>query len=138
MKNGIYAGAIAGVIMGICTVIIGFTTVFYIGIKEPTYDVETWTPTLTIWLTLAQIALGVIWGSIFGAIYTFVYDLIPKKGIIKGLYYGLLLWLIKDIAAGSYAAFMLMQRSIAIDLVYYGFFMWTIYGLILGYLYKKE
>ena len=138
MKNGIYAGAIAGVIMGICTVIIGFTTVFYLGIKEPTYDVETWTPTLTIWLTLAQISLGIIWGSIFGAIYTFVYDLIPKKGIIKGLYYGLLLWLIKDIAAGSYTAFMLMQRSIAIDLVYYGFFMWTIYGLILGYLYKKE
>jgi MFS family permease len=138
MKNGILAGAIAGVIMGICTVIIGFISVFYIGFKEPTYDVEAWTPTLTIWLTLAQIALGIIWGSIFGAIYTFVYDLIPKKGIIKGLIYGLLLWLIKDIAAGSYTALMIMNTSVAADLIYYGFSMWIIYGIILGYLYKKQ
>jgi hypothetical protein len=137
MKNGILAGAIAGVIMGICTVIIGFISVYYLGIKQPTYDVEAWTPTLTIWLTLAQISLGIIWGSIFGAIYTFVCDLIPNKGIIKGLYYGLLLWLIKDIAAGSYTALMIMNVTVAIDLIYYGFFMWTIYGLILGYLYKK-
>ena len=138
MRNGILAGAIAGTIMGICTVIIGFFTVFYLEIKAPTYDIEAWTPTLTIWLTLAQIALGIIWGSIFGAIYTLVYNLIPNKGIIKGLYYGLLLWLIKDIAAGSYTALMLMQVTTAIDLIYYGFFMWIIYGLILGKLYKKE
>jgi len=138
MKSGIFAGAIAGVIMGICTVIIGFTSVFYIGIMQPTYDIETWTPTLTIWLALAQISLGLIWGSIFGAIYTFVYDIIPRKGVIKGLYFGLLIWLIKDIAAGSYTALMLMEVKTAINLIYYGFFMWTIYGLILGYIYKKE
>ncbi len=138
MKNGILAGVIAGVIMGICTVIIGFTSVFYIGFKEPTYGIEGWTPMLTMWLTLAQVTLGIIWGSIFGAIYTLVYDILPKKGIIKGLIYGLLLWLIKDIAAGSYAALMLMNIPVAVDLIFYGFFMWTIYGLILGYLYKKE
>jgi hypothetical protein len=137
MKNGILAGAIAGVVMGICTVIVGFTSVSYIGIMQPTYDV-TWTPTLMMWLTLAQISLGIIWGGIFGAIYTFVYNIIPRKGVIKGLFFGLLIWLVKDIAAGSYTALMIMNVKIAIELIYYGFFMWIIYGLILGYLYKKE
>lgn len=138
MKSGIFAGAIAGVIMGILTVIIGFTSVFYIGIIQPTYDIETWTISLTMLLTLAQISLGLIWGIIFGVIYTLVYDIIPRKGVTKGLLFGLLIWLIKDIAAGSYAALMLMQTKVAINLIYYGFFMWTIYGLILGYLYKKK
>jgi len=62
---------------------------------------------------------------------------------VKGLYFGLLIWLIKDIAASSYVVLVLVDipsaitRALAIDLVLFGFFMWIAYGLVLGYLYKK-
>jgi len=34
-------------------------------------------------------------------------------------------------------ALILMQIQTAINLIIYGFFMWIIYGLIIGYLYRK-
>ncbi|WP_455277973.1 hypothetical protein [[Eubacterium] cellulosolvens] len=138
MKSGIFAGAIAGVIMGIGSTILAYILGILLQFIEPIGGLEIWDPSMQILLALAEISLGLIWGSIFGAIYSYTHNIIPGKGIIKGLYFGLIILLIKDIAAGSYVALMLMQIQTAINLIIYGFFMWIIYGLILGYLYKKE
>jgi hypothetical protein len=137
MKSGIFAGTIAGVVMGIVATIFGS---FFTGFRiiEPTGGFEIWNdPSMQILLMLAEISLGLIWGSIFGAIYAYAYDIIPAKGVIKGLCFGLFIWLIKDVAAGSYTALILTQIQTALLLIIYGFIMWIVYGLLLGYLYKK-
>ncbi|WP_455369056.1 hypothetical protein [[Eubacterium] cellulosolvens] len=137
MKSGIFAGAISGVVMGIVGSIVGY---FFTGFRliEPIGGFEIWNdPSIQILLVLAEISLGLIWGSIFGAIYAYAYKIIPGKGVIKGLYFGLIIWLIKDIAGGSYTALILMQIQTALLLIIYGFVMWIVYGLLLGYLVKK-
>jgi len=45
--------------------------------------------------------------------------------------------LIKDIAAGAYAALVGGVTDFAIGLIFTGFFMWITYGPVLGALYKK-
>ena len=136
MKSGIFAGAIAGVVMGIVSIIISH---ILIGLRliDPIGGLEIWDLSMQILLALAEISLGLIWGSIFGAIYAYTHDIIPSKGVIKGLYFGLIIWLIKDVAAGSYTALILTQIQTALLLIIYGFIMWIVYGLLLGYLYKK-
>ena len=86
--------------------------------------------------SLALLSLSVIWGTFFGAIYGRLFDNIPGKGVMKGLIYGLLVWIAKDVAAGSYVALIFLEISISINLILIGFPMWIIYGLVLGYLYK--
>ena len=136
MKNAILAGAIAGVVMGILMPIIGFIS-GEIGLIEPPGGKEIWGTPMYMLLGLAHISLGLIWGSIFGAVYAFLYSLIPGKGALKGLYFGLSIWVIKDVAAGSYLALTMMEVNSAIILIVVGFFMWIVYGLVLGYLYRK-
>lgn len=136
MKNPILAGIIAGIVMGPLAIIIGNITVNQLGLIEPPGGKEIWGPSMFMLLGLAHISLGLIWGSIFGVIYASIFNIIPSKGVIKGLYFGLMIWLIKDVCAGSYTALILVQFQTAINLIYYGFSMWVIYGLVLGYLYK--
>ena len=81
----------------------------------------------------------------FGLLYKRIYNLIPGKGIIKGLFFGLLIWFIKDIAAGAYLIFsgtvtaggLFEWVTAGVNLIVMGLNMWIIYGLVLGYLYKK-
>lgn len=84
-----------------------------------------------------MIVLGIIFGTVFGAIYSRFHDLIPGKGISKGLYFGLMIWFIKDIAAGAYTALTMGQVATGIGLIVVGFFMWIAYGPVLAALYKK-
>jgi hypothetical protein len=72
-----------------------------------------------------------------GAAFSYLYSLIPGKDAVKGLYFGLSIWVIKDVAAGSYLALTMMEVNSAILLIIPGFFMWVVYGPVLGYLYKK-
>jgi len=137
MKRGIFTGAIAGIVMGISVVPISIISAF-IGTIEPVVSEQIWTTSMYLLVALAHISLGLIWGSIFGLIYSRYYDSTPGKGVLKGLYFGLIIWLIKDVASGSYSILILQQAQTAKFLIYYGFFMWIIYGLVLGYLYKKE
>ncbi len=48
MKSGIFAGAIAGTVMDFSTVIIGFISVYQIGIMDPVYGIESWGLSLTM------------------------------------------------------------------------------------------
>lgn len=137
MKNPLIAGAIAGVVvyLVLSTTALIFSSLNFL---VPAGGWEVWVRDLPTFLIGASVSLSlnVIWGMILGWIYSRLYDSIPSKGVMKGLYYGLLIWLFKDILAGSYVALMYFEILMAIHLIIYGFFMWTAFGLVLGYLYK--
>jgi hypothetical protein len=85
------------------------------------------------------IVLRMMFGAIFGALYSRLHDPIPGKGISKGFNFGLMAWLMKDIAAGAFVP-LLSRRlhwTIWIALIFIGFFEWITYGSLLGALYKK-
>jgi hypothetical protein len=90
-----------------------------------------------ILLVLAHLGLDIFWGMIGGAAYSFLYGLIPSKAVVKGLCFGFSIWVIKDVAVGSYLALTMMEVNSAILLIFGGFVMWIVYGPVLGYLYKK-
>ena len=137
MKSSILAGAIAGSIMGIMNFVLGYM-LSIIGVTEPLGGSWEIAQSLLMLIVLALFSLSVIWGIFFGVIYGRFFDNIPGKGIMKGLVYGILVWIAKDVAAGSYVTLIFMATSISINLILVGFFMWIVYGLVLGYLYKKE
>lgn len=88
------------------------------------------------------ILLTAFYGSLWALLYSMFYDSIPGKGITKGLIFGLLIYLIKDVQAGTYLAFasslqVELLNMAALDLMTIGIYSWIVWGLILGYLYKK-
>ena len=129
MKSVIAAGAIAGLVAGIVGSIFAFIGVSSGLIASP--------PGSTSTAGLMMIVLAIVWGAIFGMIYQRFHDGIPGKGIMKGLYFGLMIWLVKDIAAASFVGLINMATSLAVGLIYIGFFMWISYGYVLATLYKK-
>ena len=140
MKNAILAGAIAGAVADIAVLasVYIMTLIFRnIGFFEPPGGFEIWNLSMIMLLGVAHLSLDIFWGMIGGVGYSFLYSLIPGKGAVKGLYFGLSIWVIKDVAAGSYLALTMMEVSSAIILIFGGFFMWIVYGPVLGYLYKK-
>ena len=136
-QKGMIAGAISGVIMGILVTPIYVISIL-IGVSEILVSEAVWDLSMYMLTISAHVSLGLIWGIIFGLLYSKYYESTPGKGVMKGLYFGLIIWIVKDLAAGSYTAFILQEGQTAKFLIYYGFFMWIIYGLILGMLYKKS
>ncbi len=137
MKNAILAGAVAGAVADIAVVASAYVFA-NIGVFEPLGgSMEIWTPSMWILLSVAHLSLDIFWGMIGGAAFSFLYSLIPGKDAVKGLYFGLSIWVIKDVAAGSYLALIMMEVNAGIMLIIVGFFMWIVYGPVLGYLYKK-
>jgi len=134
-SKSILTGAIAGFFAGIMFLIFG-NILIRIGFITPPISADIWYGLYTL-VFLAGISLGVIWGIIFGVVYSILYDSIPGKGVMKGLYFGILIWIIKDIAAGSYIGLMGSGPNLALSLILVGFFMWIVYGPVLAYLYKK-
>jgi hypothetical protein len=139
MKNIVFASAIAGLISGLLSaiiVVIGRLIKLF-GVLAPMEN--------TIIFSIGWIVLTVIFCIFFGLLYKGIYDLIPGKGIMKGLFFGLLIWFIKDIAAGAYLIFtgtvvaggLFEWITAGVNLIVMGSYMWVIYGLVLGYLYKK-
>lgn len=135
MKQSIVIGAIAGYIVGLIFLLFGaiFTR---IGIIDPPVSLEIWYGSYGL-IMVAGMLLGVIWGIIFGVIYSLLYNCIPGEGVLKGLNYGIFIWLVIDIAASSFIVLIGIGTNYAFSLIFFGFFMWVAYGLILGSLYKK-
>ena len=132
MKSGLTAGFIAGLLSGIFSAIIT-----YLGLSIGLYGVKT----SIINAAVAMLLLTIFFGTLFGLLYERIYGSIPYEGVKKGLFFGLMIWVIKDITAGSYLVFVTSLKLIdyiaaATDLIVVGIYMWTIYGLVLGYLYK--
>jgi hypothetical protein len=136
MKSVIAVGGIAGAAIGIVQAVSGYVLAD-LGIIAFPGGRGIWVPSLVVLLFLATISMGVIWCAIFSIIYVQFYDKVPGKGVLKGFYFGMMIWLIKDIAAGSYVALIMVQTSVAVSLIIIGFFMWIVYGLILGTFYKR-
>ena len=129
MKSGVIAGATAGLVGGIVGDIVGAIG-YYAGLFEMgSVDIA--------YASVIAIVLTIIFGAIFGAIYSRFHDQIPGIGVSKGLYFGLMIWFIKDIAAGACVGFVEGVIPSAIWLIFIGFFMWITYGPLLGALYKK-
>jgi hypothetical protein len=129
MKSGIVAGALAGVVGGIVSVIFGM-----IGGVLGLFGAP---PDPIINFVVLLIVLPIIFGAIFGGVFSKLYDPIPGTGVLKGLYFGLIIWLIKDIFGSVELALLFKEASIAIALLFVGFFGWIAYGSVLGALYKK-
>jgi len=129
LKSVIAAGAIAGLVGGIVGVIFAVIGVSAGLMPSP--------PGSTSTAGLMIVVLAIIWGAIFIMIYQRFYDGIPGKDTMKGVYFGLMLWLVKDIAAASFIGLIDMTTRIAVGLIYTGFFMWISYGYVLSTLYKK-
>ncbi|WP_455369695.1 hypothetical protein [[Eubacterium] cellulosolvens] len=138
MKNAILAGAIAGAVADIAAVasayVFGNMGVF----TPPGGSMEIWTPSMWTLLAVAHLSLDIFWGMIGGAAFSYLYNLIPGKAVVKGLTFGFSIWVIKDVAAGSYLALTMTEVDSALILIICGFFMWIVYGGVLGYLYKKN
>ena len=130
MKNAVLAGLIAGLITGIICAIIGHT---YYSMRLVEFTQGT-----LIELTVSLAVLTVIFGVAFALIYSRFYSLIPGDGARKGAFFGLMIWFIKDVAAGAYVTFVARNIGIGIDFIIGGLYMWVIYGLLIGILYKKE
>lgn len=133
MKNGIVAGAIAGIVGGILAITLTYFTLppevqATVGLNAGTMK----------WFT-SQGGLNVIWGAIFGWIFTKVYNLVPSKGISKGLIFSLLIWVLINIYPTSF--YMLVYdpplTAMAFGWGVVGLFIRIVYGLVLGALYKK-
>ena len=86
--------------------------------------------------TIYWIIITLIFGIIFGFIYEKLYDSIPGKGIMKGLSAGFMIWLIKDVATAAYLGAERANVSIT-AILWVGFFIWIVYGLVIGKLYTK-
>jgi hypothetical protein len=102
MKSGLTAGTIAGLIAGL------FSSILIIaGRLAGLYGVFERAPTMygLFIFSIGWIIITVIFGIAFGFIYEKIYHSIPGKGIKKGLYFGLMIWFIKDIAAGTYCIY---------------------------------
>lgn len=124
----VVVGAIAGIVAGIVGSIFGFIGEM-IGLFPG--------PSNPVVATITFIILSIIFGAIFGMLYEKLYNSCPGEGIMKGINAGLIIWLVKDIAAGAFVGFVDGNIGIATSLIFVGFFMWIAYGALLGILYKK-
>jgi hypothetical protein len=129
MKNPIMAGAIAGIVKGICAHIGGS----FIGPLLGLWPVPPFPPMLVF---LATLGFDVVWGIILAIIFSVLYNSIPGRGISKGLIYGLGIYLVSNIRAAN-LAYSFLSIGDAVFYAFTGIFALIPYGIVLGYLYKK-
>jgi hypothetical protein len=135
LKNYIIAGLIAGFVSGIVWFIFHISGLWDLFLVPPFFD-----PVDIQTLALIDIIQGSIWGIIFGAFYALFYDYIPAKGIKKGLYYGLIIWIIiffRSTVIKTIHAYVFKQHIIPEAIASF-FAICIAYGLLIGYLYKPK
>jgi hypothetical protein len=92
-----------------------------------------------------------VWCAIFGLFFARVYNLIPGKGVIKGLVYGLIgliitegrvigysivqVFYFEEFGLNDVAQFIQFEAE---QMALLGSTVWIVFGLVLGFLYKKE
>lgn len=130
LMRGFYSGLIAGCIGGVVGLVFGL-----IGSMIGLYEIASIPIT---YIAGSFMLFSIIFGGIWGLLFFRFYDSIPGVGITKGLLFGLMLWMLKDLMTGSYIAFSLANIPIATTIMFGGFFLQAVYGLIIGVIYKKE
>jgi hypothetical protein len=134
MISSFYPGAFAGILGGVASFIANFASHDLAEYLVPGHVIDF---SLLLGQFGSQIMHHLIWGVFLGLIYTKVYNLVPSKGIVKGLIYGLIgAYLINEVPTAllsiGYGNFIVADMIITI-----GAFQAIVYGLALGYLYKK-
>jgi hypothetical protein len=142
MKEGILPGAIAGLLGGIAAgtvAAIGSAMQLWVVLEHPIIF------TFDFWLGQvgSHTFINLIWGILFGVMYPKVYNIVPKKGITKGLIYGMTIWFIVGFINLFYwivwAALLNHWSGVILNFGWYavGIAHYIVYGLVLGLLYKK-
>jgi hypothetical protein len=126
----IVTGLIAGFISGIAD--FTFSIIAFFGIFVPivlTVDIQM--------LAIYTIITASLWGIVWVLLYAFFYDHIPGKGVSRGLFFGLIIWIIAPTsnwiisAACGYYLWAIQTAIVTF------FSIGIVYGLILGYFFKN-
>jgi len=136
ITSGIIPGVIAGSIFAI-TVPIYYWLNTLLGLMEPTFPNQLADIELLLFQFGAHIVVNMFWFGIIGALYAMSYDRIPGKGLLKGFYFGLIIFLITSFRLGIY---WLMYGSLqwAITWGLYLPFSFIIYGVMLDGIYRMR
>jgi len=136
-KHKPIASVVAGLVSGIVTV-----ALFFILPPAPFiwYAPADMIPaTLITNVAAGEFVLAVIWGIIFGVIFALLYARLPGKDVMKGLYYGLLLFLLVEVFTLMW--YLTYQPTANLQSHLNGVIMHglphIIFGIVLGYFYKK-
>lgn len=136
LKIGIISGLIAGIIAGLVNSFISIPITFRLGFPDP-YLLHRAIPPLFTTIVTNEIINNLIWGIILGVIYATAYRVIPGKGILKGLAFGLFGYLIYQIYFAIILAPMYMiYLDFLVFQIFFGPLNWIAYGLVIGALYE--
>jgi hypothetical protein len=134
--RGFYSGLIAGIIGGIALFL-------YVIITQHLSQLPDFT-SLDFWLNyfIYQIGLQGIFGGIFGIMYSKFYNGIPGKSIVKGLVFGLIIFLLGNFAYGTLHLWIGLSAAneshLAWGIDYFeGFPLFLAYGIALGPIYER-
>jgi len=135
MRGGVLPGAIAGLLSGLATFFTIFMSV-YTGLW-PVYPPELIDTSFILSQIGTQIMIHLISGLYIGAVFPKVYNLVPGKGILKGLYYGVIvIFLLSELRLAT----MLMsfgEWPTPLVTIVTGIVAAIVFGIVLGLLYRK-
>lgn len=143
MISGIHPGAIAG----LC----GGTAASIVSIYGPAiglWIISGYPETITFDLWLGQagthILINMIWGTIFGVFYTKVFNLVPSRGVLRGIIFGLIVFLLTTFQLQCHNIPVYLfhnELDLAISSLGFG---WSVgfaqaitFGFVLGILYRN-
>ncbi|WP_455277428.1 hypothetical protein [[Eubacterium] cellulosolvens] len=132
LRFGIIVGLIAGFVSAIYTIFVTVPLVYELGINYWYLPQPPETPFMKI--AGNEILNWLIWGAIIGLIYAWVYRVIPGKGVLKGIAYGLFNYLILNVYWITYS--LIYWNPPDVIALALGFPTWIIFGLVLGILYE--
>ena len=133
LKGGIHPGAIAGLLGGVMVPI-----TYFVGVAVGFWPPAIPHPDISFWLSQlgAHVLFNLIWGIVFGILFVRPYEIIPGKRMLKGIVYGLVIflitsfrWAIHYLAYGDILDFQVWVTT--------GFLNFLVFGLVLGILYRK-
>jgi hypothetical protein len=131
LKTGIYPGAFAGIAMGISVFVI-MATIF----NPELYQRYATDFGFLIGQLGTHVFFNMIFVIIFGILYVMFYEKIPGKGVLKGIVFSLVIFLITSFRLGIYyLAYGLNTNFYMWSIA--GFIYFPIFGIVLGYLYRK-
>ena len=127
---GIQSGAIAGLIGGI---VITFAHIIFwdpVLVSESLLDIEFYISQFG-----AHAFMNMMWGAVFGILYAIFYSRIPGKIIFKGVAFAILIFFITSFRV----AFSSLLYGNIVNFIGWGngIFLFLVYGLVLGLLYRK-
>ena len=138
---GAIGGAAGGLIIAILSTNLVLLKLGFFTVDELTKVLgppKAFTPETLLAMGIANVTYNTFWGVILGLIYSRTYDVIPSKGIMKGIIFGMVAYLIANIrAAQIFASFGQATVVKVVSILPFGFIYFITFGIIVGYFYKK-